>query len=150
MLGTRRPRGWPSTANTLRLNWKRWHLHQVLVPCCGQGHGASSHLKKKGEKKGKKQQLLFSISWVPLKLHFKPAEGLSWLERCPARQKVVGLIPRQGTHLGCGSIWVRVPMGGRKPTDVSLSHQCFPLSLSLPLSLKLSRHILGWGLKSKF
>ena len=69
---------------------------------------------------------------------FKKSNPLSWLEHRPTPQKVVGLIPSQGTYLGCGlSPWLGVY--GRQPTDVSLSRQSFsarPHPLHLPLSLK--------------
>ena len=58
------------------------------------------------------------------------ARWLSWLEHHPTRQKAVGSIPGQGTQLVSGSI----PGQGvyqRRPVGVSLSRQCF--SLSLPL-----------------
>ena len=55
-------------------------------------------------------------------------------------QKVAGLIPSQGTCLGCGpgpQVWVYE----RQPMDVSLTLLCFSPSLSpsLPLSLKLNK-----------
>ena len=64
----------------------------------------------------------------------KTAAALAWclsgLECHPLHQKVAGLIPGQGTHLGCGLD----PQSGRvqEATD-----PCFSLPLSLPLSLKL-------------
>ena len=53
------------------------------------------------------------------------------------KQKVAGLIPSQGTCLGCGPL----PNGGvceRQPINISFTHQCVSPSLppSLPLSLK--------------
>ena len=62
-----------------------------------------------------------------------------WIERQPVNQKVTSLIPSQGTGLGCGpGPWLRV--GDRQPIDVSLSHQCFSLSFSLPSpSLKINK-----------
>ena len=55
-----------------------------------------------------------------------PAKGLSWLERRPTHRKVVGSIPGQDMHLGCGF----VPVSGRvrEATD-----GCFSLSRSLSL-----------------
>ena len=58
---------------------------------------------------------------------------LSWLEYCPVNKKFPGLI----------SSWV---MYRKQPIYVSLSHQCFSLSLSLS---QINKHILGWGLKIK-
>ena len=62
---------------------------------------------------------------------------LSWLERHPINQKVVGLIPGQGTYLGCSS----VPWSGHKQeaTDQSFSLTSMFLSLCLPLSPSLSK-----------
>ena len=56
-----------------------------------------------------------------------------WVGHHPANQKVAGLIPGQGTCLGCGpGPWIGVCE--RQPTDVSLTPQCFSPSLfpSLP------------------
>ena len=64
-----------------------------------------------------------------------------WNESWPVDGKVTGLIPSQGTCLGCGP----GPQSGaceRQPhTDVSLTHQCFSPSLSpsFPLSLKINQ-----------
>ena len=63
-----------------------------------------------------------------------------WIEHCwPVNQKVSGLISSEGTCLGCGpGPWVGPCK--RQPTDVSLVHRCFfPLSPSLPLSLKINK-----------
>ena len=63
---------------------------------------------------------------------------LSWLEHCPIHQKVGGSIPSQGTYLGCvGSVsgqgaYVRQALMFLSHTDVSLS---------LPFSLKIKKHI---------
>ena len=81
---------------------------------------------------------------------------LGWLEYCPIYQKVAGLIPSQGTYLGCrldprvGHIW--------EATNWCFSHKLLSLSLSpphlppsLPTSLFLSKTInisLGENLKS--
>ena len=45
------------------------------------------------------------------------------------------LIPSQGTYLGCVGSSPSWGAYGRTPTDVSLCHQCFSLSLFLSLSL---------------
>ena len=42
------------------------------------------------------------------------------VEHCPVHQEVADLIPGQGAR-------------GKQPINVSLSHQCFSLSLSLSL-----------------
>lgn len=44
-----------------------------------------------------------------------PGPRLSWLQHCPANQKVAGSVPSAGT---CRT----------QPVHVSLLHQCFPLS----------------------
>ena len=62
---------------------------------------------------------------------------LSWLEHRPISQKVVGSIPGKGTFLVVGSVSSQGTYG-RQTIDVSLSHQCFSLSLTLSLSLSLS------------
>ena len=73
------------------------------------------------------------------------ARWLGWLEHRPAHQKVVCWIPGQGTHLGCGfDPWSGAC--GRQWADV-LSHRCFSLSLSLPLSLKSVNISSGEDLK---
>ena len=58
-----------------------------------------------------------------------------WIECQPVNQKVTGLIPGQGTCLGCGP---GPPQGvhERQPI-VSLTHRCF--SPSLPLFLKINK-----------
>ena len=61
---------------------------------------------------------------------------LNWLEHCPVNWKVTGSIPSQGTCLA--------PVTEeRQLIDVSLWHQYF--SPSLPLCLKVSKHVLRWG-----
>ena len=62
---------------------------------------------------------------------FNPLAGWpTWLEHHPAQQKVVDLIPGQGTY-------------GRQLMNDSLSHRCFSSTVSLS---KINKHILGWGL----
>ena len=61
-----------------------------------------------------------------------------WIERQPADQKGEGLIPSQGTCLGCGpGPWLGAGCE-RQPTDVSLTDKYFFPSLipSFPLYLK--------------
>ena len=58
---------------------------------------------------------------------------LSLLELGSMRPSIAGYIPHQGTRLGCSQ-----GAYGRQPVDVSLSHQCFSLSLSLSTPLPLS------------
>lgn len=59
---------------------------------------------------------------------------LSWLEPCPVHQRVVGLIPDQGTYPGC---WFNPSQGmcRRQLIEGSLSHWCFS---------KINK-ILRWG-----
>ena len=70
------------------------------------------------------------------------AGWLSWSERHPIHQKVVGSNPSQATYLGCGldtqswRIW--------EATD-----PCFSLSLPFPLSLKSINVPLGGDKKEK-
>ena len=53
------------------------------------------------------------------------------VEHCPVHQEVAGLIPGQGAH-------------GKQPINVSLSHQCFSLSLS-----QINKQIFERELKGK-
>ena len=69
---------------------------------------------------------------------------LSWLEFRPVKQKITGLIPGQGTRVGCGLVSSQ-GTSERQVIDVSL-----PPSLSLFLPLwKINKHVLRWGLKKK-
>ena len=53
-----------------------------------------------------------------------------WIECRPANQKVTGLMPNQGTFLGCGA---RSPVGGvPEATDGCISCTSIFLSLFLP------------------
>ncbi|KAF6074873.1 hypothetical protein HJG60_009296 [Phyllostomus discolor] len=51
--------------------------------------------------------LLQSFVSLPIKTHDHPLPvWLSWLEHCPIHQKTGGLIPGQGTRLGCAfDLW---------------------------------------------
>ena len=78
----------------------------------------------------------------PCLKHFLALAGrLSWLGCHPMHQKVVGSIPSQGTHLGCGfNPW----LGHLREA----TNQCLPPSAHLPPShplplSKISKHILG-------
>ena len=51
-----------------------------------------------------------------------------WTECRPANQKVTGLIPSQGTCLGCRP-GLQLGADKRQLINVSLTHQCFSLSL---------------------
>ena len=67
------------------------------------------------------------------------AGWLSWLER-PIHQKVVGLIPGQGTNLGYGFkpwLWY-IPEATSQCLSLSLFLSLSLPTLSLPLSLSLS------------
>ena len=66
-----------------------------------------------------------------------------WIECQPENQKVAGSIPSQGTRLGC-RIGPRSGVCERQLIDVSVAHQCFPLSLSPSFSLCLK--IRKWNL----
>ena len=80
--------------------------------------------------------LLFNVSIRTLAL-----TGVAqWIECQPARQKLAGLIPSQGTCLGCGPD-PQLGAWERQLIYVSLTHRCFSpsLSLSLPLSLKIKK-----------
>ena len=82
----------------------------------------------------------------PLQIKTPSLPGVAqWIEHQPAKRKVTGSIPSQGTCLGCGP----GPQEGvceRQLTAVSLAHRRFSLSLSLfslspslPLSLKINK-----------
>ena len=66
---------------------------------------------------------------------------VQWIEHWPVNQEAAGLIPSQGTCVGCGA---GPPFGAceRQPIDVGISHTLmfpFPsLFPSLPLSLKVN------------
>ena len=86
-------------------------------------------------------QGLFSFSGDA---HIPAMTGVAqWFECHPANRKVAGLIPGQGTCLGCGP---GPPLGlcERTPVYVSLICQCFSPSLSpsLSLSLKINKIFL--------
>ena len=70
------------------------------------------------------------------------ARWLSWLEQHSIHQKVVGLIPGQGTNL-YHSLTLGQGAYGRQQINVSLTL----ISLS-PAPQKSIKHILGWGLKN--
>ena len=61
-----------------------------------------------------------------------------WVDCRPINEKLHGLVPSQGTCLG-GRIGPWLGAWERQPIDVSLTHQCFFLSLSssLPTSLEM-------------
>ena len=70
------------------------------------------------------------------------ARELSWLQRCPVHQKVVGLIPCQGTYLGYG--FDPRSEHVREATNQCFSNMHVSLSLSFPLSLKCNlKNVLG-------
>ena len=63
-----------------------------------------------------------------------------WVGCCPTKLKVAGLIPSQGTCLGCGP-GPLLEVCTRQLVDVSLAHQCFAPSVSpsFPLTLKINK-----------
>ena len=68
------------------------------------------------------------------------ASVAQWIEHQPVKQKISSLIPCQGTCLGCRPrSQLRACKG--QLIDLSLAHQCFSLSPSLPLSLKIKKII---------
>ena len=81
---------------------------------------------------------------LTLKSYLHALAGVAQGIQCqPANQKVAHSIPGQGTWLGCG----QGPQLGaceRQPINVSVTHRCFSLSLSLPppLSLKINKENL--------
>ena len=87
---------------------------------------------------------------------FKPGTALAgWLSRLkhqPVHWNIADSIPGQGTYLDCKSN----AQSGRLRGSwlLFLYHDDISLSLSLsllthPLSLKINKHILGWGLNKK-
>lgn len=74
--------------------------------------------------------------------HTALARWLSWRDRHPMHQKVVGSITGRGTYLGLGLDFYQGAYG-RQSINVSLC-------LSLPPSLKINdKYTSGWGLKLK-
>ena len=72
---------------------------------------------------------------------------LSWLEHCPVNQKVMGLIPGEGTCLGCGFC---LCLGcAREANNGCFSLTLMFLSFSLSLSLKSASMSLDDDLKNK-
>ena len=63
-----------------------------------------------------------------------------WIEPQPVNQTVTGLIPSQGTCLGCRP-GHELGVCERQLINAFLSHHCISLSLSpaLPLSLKINK-----------
>ena len=57
-----------------------------------------------------------------------------WIERQPANQRVTGLIPSQGTGLGCGP--EQIPSRGCEKGNHTQIFLSFSFSLPLPVSLK--------------
>ena len=66
--------------------------------------------------------------------HSALAGVAQWIEYWPANQRVISLIPSQGTCLGCGP-GPQLGASEGQPIDVSLAHQCFFPSLSPSSSL---------------
>ena len=73
----------------------------------------------------------FFLIYILKKQLFTLAGVAQLAGHCPANQKVPGLIPSEGTCLGCCFIpWVRACATGNR--WMVLSHQCFSPSSSLP------------------
>ena len=74
-----------------------------------------------------------STYFLVLNVYTSALVGVAWLERCLINQKVLGLIPCQGTCL-----WVRSPVGAhmRDHQSMVVSHIDVSLSPPRPLSLK--------------
>ena len=74
----------------------------------------------------------------------KPTNALAgvaqWIEHQPVNQRVTGLIPSQGTFLGCGT-GPQVGACEKQPFDTFLAYQCFSPSLFYSLSLSLKVNI---------
>ena len=76
--------------------------------------------------------------YIQHKINTALAGVAQWIECQPANQRVAGLILSQRTCLGCGlgpQLWTCK----KQPIDVSLTHQCFPLSFSLPSPLSKNK-----------
>ena len=86
------------------------------------------------------RNIMITHTNIITEIHFKTkvinialAGWLSYLQHHPVRQKVAGLIPNQGTYLGCGfNPLVRAQQ--------EATNWCFSPS-------KINKHFLGWGLK---
>ena len=74
---------------------------------------------------------------------------LSWLECCPAHQKVMSSNPGQGACLGCTSDPCLEHTWEETYWCFSLTSIFLSLSLLPSLNSKIKRHILGWRLKKK-
>ena len=73
-----------------------------------------------------------------------------WIECQTANQKVTGLIPSQGTCLGCGPGTQYSPCERQRYIDVSLSLSLFPFPLSVKIYkvfLRKSVAVKGRGLR---
>ena len=103
---------------------------------------------KKGRKKERKKR-----PWMV---------WLSWLKCHPINSEAMGLIPTQGTCLGCGFgpsqgayekqlINISLCVSLSRYVSVSLPPLLLPPSSlpSLPSLPEINRHVLGWGLKKK-
>ena len=91
---------------------------------------AEVHMANNGSARTKTQGFCFIFP-----KHLYPPTGVSqWIERQPTNQKVAGLVPSQGTRLGCGP---GPPLGVCERQLIAASHiSCFSPSLSPSLPLK--------------
>ena len=92
--------------------------------------------------------------WYNVKRYGKIALAgwLSWLECRSVHQKVAGLIPAQGTYLGCRFVPQLGHMKGNWSMFLSHIDVClsvFPPAPNLPLSLNINEHVLRQGLKKE-
>ena len=73
-----------------------------------------------------------------LKIKDALAGVAQWIECRPANQKVAGLIPCQGTCLGCGP-GPQLRLCEKQPRCISHTSMFLSLSPSFPLSLRINK-----------
>nr|KAF6490015.1 hypothetical protein HJG59_010389 [Molossus molossus] len=84
--------------------------------------------------------VLQETHWCATRIFKTALAGLAqWLEHRPAVQRDLGSVPAKGAYLGCSLSPVLVGLCGWQPLNVSLSRQCFSLSLSLSFPLYLNK-----------
>lgn len=114
-------------------------VHPRLAACCVTWYSQSS-VPRCGICCHSLLCLSCPCGYKMIELALKSTQGspwlvwLSWLGHHPLHQRAAGLIPSQGTHLGCGfhlwsgHVW-------QATNRCSPSHQCFFLFPFLPLTL---------------